>query len=77
MHFSARGLVLDYFSFVNFLAVFTMARPLFMQRSLSHGFFFLEGVIEMDVNNFVVGEFFFVINLLVAFSLQSKNDAIL
>ena len=48
-----------------------------MQRSLSHGFFFLEGVIEMDVNNFVVGEFFFVINLLVAFSLQSENVEIL
>ena len=73
----ARGLVLDYFSFVNFLAIFTIARPLFTQRSFSHGFFFFEGVIEMVVKNFVVGDFSFVINLLVVISLQSENDEIL
>jgi hypothetical protein len=36
-----------------------------------------EGVIEMDVNNFLVGVFFFVIILMVAFSIQNENDEIL
>jgi hypothetical protein len=31
----------------------------------------------MDVNNFEVGDFSFVVNLLVAFSLQSENNEIL
>lgn len=35
------------------------------------------GVIERDVNIFVVDDFSFVINLLVAFSLQCKKDEIL
>jgi len=77
MHFSARDLVLGFFSFVKFLAVITIARPLFTHRKFSHGFLLFEGVIEMNVNNFLVGDFFFVINLLVAFSLQSENDEIL
>ena len=74
---SAKGWVLDYFSFVKFLAVFTIARSLFVHRNSSHGFFLFKGVIEMKVNIFVVGDFFIAISLLVAFSHQSKNVEIL
>lgn len=74
---SAKGWVLDYFSLVFFLAVFTIARPLFAQRNFSHGFYLFRCVIEMKVNIFVVGGFFIPINLLVAFLLQSENTKIL
>ena len=75
--FSARGVHLDSFSFVDYYGVFTIARPLFMHRNFSHGFFLLKGVIEMKVNNFLVCDFFIAISLLKAFSLQSENDEIL
>jgi len=58
MDLSARGVVLDYFSFVKVLAVFTNARLLFepMQETFLR-FFWHKGVIEMKVNNFLVGDF--------------------
>lgn len=77
MHFSARVLLLVYFSFINLLVVFTIKRTLFTQISFSHGFLLFEGFIEMDVKSFVVGVFFFVIILMVAFINQSKNNEIL
>jgi hypothetical protein len=77
MNLSAKGLVLDYFSFVIVLAVFTIARLLFEPRNFFDDFFFGKGVIEMKANNFLVGENFIAIGLLVAFSLQSENDEIL
>ena len=68
---------MDHFSFVNVLAVFTIARSLFAQRNFSHGFFLFKGVIEMKVNIFVVGDFLIAKSILVAFSLQSENVEIL
>ena len=68
---------MDIFSFVKFTAVFTIARPLFAQKIISHGFFWFKVAIEMKVNNFLVGEFFIAISVMVAFSLQSENDEIL
>ena len=66
-----------FFYWFKFLVVFTIARPLFTQRSFSHGFLFHEGVIEMDVNNFLVGVLFFVIIMMAAFSIQSEINEIL
>ena len=74
---SARGVDLDYFSVVKILEVFTIARLLFEPRNFFDDFFFGKGVIEMKANNFLVGENFIAIGLLVAFSLQSENDEIL
>jgi len=73
----ARGLVLDIFSFVKFRAVFTIARPLFAQRKFSHCFFWFKEAVEMKMNNFLVGDFFIAISVMVVFSLQSENDEIL
>ena len=73
----AKGLVLDYFSFVNFLAVFIIARLLFEPRIFFVEFFLGEGVIEMKVNIFLVGDFFIATGILVAFPPQSENDKIL
>ena len=74
---SAKGWVLDYFPFIIFLAIFTIPRSLFTQRNFPHGFFLFKGVIEMNVEIFVVGGFFIAISILVAFSLQSVNVEIL
>ena len=69
MNFSARGLVLDFFSFVDFGAIFTIARLLFEPRNFFDKFFWCKGVIEMKVNNFLVGDFFIVVALLIEFPL--------
>ena len=74
---SAKGLVLDYFSFVNFMAVFTIARLLYEPINFFDEFFWCKGVLEIKVNNFLVGDFLIAIGLLVVFSLQSENDGIL
>ena len=74
---SARGVVLDYFPFVNFLTVFTIARQFFEPRIFFDDLFWCKGTIRMDVNNFLVGDFLIAIGLLVVFSLQSENDGIL
>jgi hypothetical protein len=68
---------LDIFSFVKFTTVFTIARPLFAQKIISIVFFCFKEAIEKKVNNFLVGEFFIAISVMVAFSLQSENDEIL
>ena len=73
---SARGVVLDYFPFVHFLAVFIIARLFFEPRYFFDVFFWCKGILRMDVNNFLVGDFLIAIGLLVVFSLQSKNDEI-
>ena len=73
---SARGLVLDYFPFVNFLTVFTIARLFFEPRNFFDKCFWCMSIVGMNVNNFLVGEFLIAIGLLVVFSLQSENDGI-
>ena len=77
MHFGARGLVLDFFSFVNFGTIFTIARQLFEPRIFFDKIVLGKGVVKMKGSNFVVGDFFIAISLLVAFSHQSKNVEIL
>ena len=74
---SARGVVMDYFPFVNFLAVFTIARLFFEPRNFFDDFFWCKGIIRIVVNNFLVCDFLIAIGLLVVFSLQSENDGIL
>ena len=74
---SAGGVVLGYFPFVNFLAVFTIARLFFEPRIFFDDCFWCKGIIRMDVNNFLVDDFLIAIGLLVVFSLQSKTDGIL
>ena len=74
---SARSVDLDYFSFVTFLAVFTIARLLFKPRIFFDEFFLGRGVIEMKIIIYVVRDFFIAVSLLVAFSLQSENVEIL
>ena len=74
---SARGVDLDYFSFVIVLAVFTIARLLFEPRKFFDESFLHKSVFETKLNNFLVGKFFIARGLLVAFSLQSENDEIL
>ena len=68
---------MDYLSFVKVLAIFTIARLLFEPRIFFDVIFWYKGVIEMKVTNFVVGEIFIAIGLLLAFPLQSENDEIL
>jgi len=77
MDLSAKGLVLDYFSFVNFGAVFTIGRLLFEPRYFFDEFFWYKSVFEMKMNNFLVCDFLIAIFMLVVFSLQSENDGIL
>ena len=77
MDLSARGLVLDYFSFVNFLAVFTIARLLFEPRYFFDKFFWYKSYFEKKMNNFLVGDFFIANFMLVVFSLQSENYSFL
>ena len=77
MNLSAMGSVLDYFSFIDFLAIFTIARLFFELRNFFDDFFWYKCDIEMKVNNFLVGENFIAIGLLVSFPLQSENDEIL
>jgi hypothetical protein len=77
MDLSARGLVLDYFSFVKFLAVFTTTRLLFEPRFFFDEFFWYKSVFEMKMNNFLVADFLIANFMLVVFSLQSGNDGIL
>ena len=74
---SARGLVLDYFSFVKCLAIFTIARLLFEPRFVFDDFFWYNRVFEMKMNNFLVGDIFIANFMLVVFSLQSENDSFL
>ena len=74
---SAKGLVLDYFSFVNILAGFTIARLLFEKIIFFDEFFWFKDIIEMKVNNFLVGDFFIAIGLLVAFPLLSEKHEFL
>ena len=69
MDSSARDLVLDYFSFVNCLAVFTIARLLFEPRYFFDEFFWYNRVFEMKMNNFLVGDFLIAIRWLVDFPL--------
>ena len=71
------GVVLDYFPFVNFLTVFTIARLFFEPRNFFDDFFGCKDITRMDVHNFLVGNFLIAIGLLVVFSLQSENDGIL
>ena len=66
-----------FFHWFKFLVVFTIARPLFTQIIFSHGFILFKDVIEMGVNNFLVGVLFFVIIMMVAFSIQSEINEIL
>ena len=75
--FECKGVDLDPFSFVKFLAVFTVARLLFEPRKFFFEFFFYKSFFETRLNNFVVGEFFIAICLLIAFPLQSENAEIL
>ena len=49
----------------------------FSPRNFFDEFLFGKGAIEMKVNNFLVGENFIAIGLLVAFPFQSENDEIL
>ena len=69
---SAKVLVLDSFSFVKFLAVFTIARLLFEARNFFDECFLYKSVIEMKLNNFLVGEFFFTIDRFVSSIFTSK-----
>ena len=68
---------MDNFPYVKFTVVFTIVRLLFAQKKYSHGFFWFNQAMEMKVNNFLVGDFFIAISVLVAFSLQSENDEIM
>ena len=70
---SAKVLVLDFFSFVNIIARFTIARLLFEQRIFFDNFFLFKDIIEMKVNKFLVGVFFIALGLLVAFPLLSEK----
>ena len=54
MDASAKGLVLDYFFFVNFGAIFTIRRLLFEPRYFFDEFFQYNSVFEMKMNNFLV-----------------------
>ena len=74
---SAKGLVLDYFSFVYFGAVFTIQRLLIEPRYSFDELFWYKSVFEMKINNFLVCVFFIIIFMLVVFSLQSEIDGIL
>ena len=74
---SARGLILDYFSIVKYLALFTIARLLFEPRYFFDEFFWYDRVFEMKMNNFLVGDFFIANFMLVVSSLQSENNSFL
>ncbi len=74
---NAKGLVLDYFSFVKCSVVFTIAWLLFEPRIFFDEFLLGKGLIKMKVNIFLVGDFFIAIGILVAFPPQSENDEIL
>ena len=74
---SVKGLVLDYFPFVNFLAVFTIAKLLFEPIIFFDESFWYKDIVRMKVNIFLVGDFFIARGLLVACPLHSENDEIL
>jgi hypothetical protein len=77
MDLSAKGLVLDHFSFVNFGAVFTVGRLLFEPRYFFDKIFWYKFVLEIKMNNFLVCDFLVANFMLVLFSLQSENNGIL
>lgn len=66
--FQCKGCTIGNFCSPKLFGSFTIARPLFMQICWYHGFILFDGVIEMDVKNFIVGRFYFVIIIVVAFS---------
>ena len=74
---STKGLVFDYFSFVNFAAILTIGRLLFEPRYIFDEFFWYDGVFEIKINNFLVGNCLIANFMLVVLSLQNKNDGIL
>ena len=77
MHFSARGLVLDYICSEKYEAFFTIARPFLDTRKKIHEFFWYYCVFKMKLNNFLVGSFLIGIGLVIGFQLQSEITQIL
>ena len=64
MFLSTKGLIFDYFSFVNFGAVFTMGRILFELRYYFDESFWYYRVFEMKISNSLVVKFFIALFLI-------------
>jgi len=76
MHFSARGLTFGNLSFVEFMAVFNIARILFERRNFFSDIFLVQDFYLDEGKQISSWIFFDSIGLLVEFSLQSEDVGI-